>query len=86
MRASRIVAIVVAALSAMLLTGVIVAHASFGATDEGYGATLAAAEQNARITIQGDYGPCKDLDIYADGQLADGTWWADISGECSNYN
>ena len=86
MRVSRIVAIGVAALIAVLLTGVTGAYASFGATDEGYGATLAAAEHNAKLTIQGDYGPCTDLDIYAYGQGADGTWWADISGECSSYN
>jgi hypothetical protein len=86
MRASRIVAIAVAALIAVPLTGVTAASASFAARDDGYGPTLAAAEQNARLTIQGDYGPCKYLDIYDYGQLADGTWWADISGECSNYN
>jgi len=86
MRASRIVAIAVAALITVLLTGITSAYASFGATDEGYGPTLAAAEHNAKLTIQGDYGPCQDLVDYAYGQAVDGTWWVDVSGECSNYN
>jgi GTPase len=57
--------------------------ASFGATDDGEGATLALADQNARQTIEGDYGPCSNITVYAYGQNSDGTWWADVSGECS---
>jgi len=86
MKAARIVAIAVAALIAVPLVGSTAAYAEFAARDDGSGATLAAAEQNARITIMGDYGPCKDFDYYAYGQLANGTWWADVSAECSNYN
>jgi hypothetical protein len=86
MKVSRIVAIAGAVLIGVLLIGVTDAYAWFAAKDSGYGATLAAAEQNARITIIGDYGPCKDFDYYAYGQLASGTWWADVSAECSNYN
>ena len=57
--------------------------ASVGYSAEGYGPTLAAAQQNARKTLQGDEGPCTGVFTYADGQLADGTWWADVSGECA---
>lgn len=83
---ARIIGITIAALIAIPLTGVTAAYASFAATDEGFGSTLAAAEQNAKSTIQGDYGPCTNLDIYAYGQNASGTWWADISGECSAFH
>jgi hypothetical protein len=60
--------------------------AKFAARDEGFGATLVLAEQNARQTIQGDYGPCTNVTIYADGQFSNGTWWADVSGECSFFH
>ena len=48
MRRSRIIGMAVAALIAVPLTGVTAASASFAARDDGYGATLAAAEQNAK--------------------------------------
>ncbi len=60
--------------------------AKFAARDEGFGATLALAEQNARQTIQGDYGPCTNVIVYADGQNSSGTWWADVSGECTAFH
>jgi len=60
--------------------------AKFAATDDGFGPTLVLAEQNARQTIQGDYGPCTNVTVYADGQNSSGTWWADVSGECSFFH
>ena len=86
MKASRIVAIAVAALIAMLMIGVNVANASFSASFEGYGPTLAAAEQNAKFLLQGTDGPCKNVVYYDYGQLPDGTWFADISGDCGGFN
>ena len=71
------------------LAGVFTASAlpaSVGYSAEGYGPTLAAAEQDAKMTILGDYGPCQDYDYYADGQLAGGTWWAEVSAFCSTYH
>jgi hypothetical protein len=89
MRASRITVLAVAALSATPLAGVFTASAasalpaSVGYSAEGYGPTLAAAQQNARKTLQGDEGPCTGVITYADGQLSDGTWWADVAGDCA---
>jgi hypothetical protein len=83
---SRTIAIVVAALIAMSLIGVTAAYAFFIAKDSGSGPTLAAAEQNAKMNIIADYGPCEDFDYYAYGQLANGTWWADVEAECSSYH
>jgi hypothetical protein len=44
------------------------------------------AEQNAKRALQGDYGPCTQVALYDYGQNSDGTWWAVVSGECSNHN
>jgi len=58
--------------------------AETGASDSGTGPTLAAAKVNARINLNVDNGGgCLDLIYYADGQYSDGTWWADVSGECN---
>jgi hypothetical protein len=90
MRASRITVLAVAALIATPLAGLSIASAasaspaSIGYSQTGYGPTLAAAELDARKTLQGDDGPCTGVSIYAYGQLADGTWWADASGECND--
>lgn len=82
---ARIIGIIIAALLAIPLTGVAAAY-EFGATAQGVGATLADAEHSAHTIIEGDYGPCTQLVIYAYGQFADGTWWADISGQCTRVN
>jgi hypothetical protein len=63
-----------------------ISPAWFAARDDGYGATLAAAEQNAKATINGDYGPCKNFYYYDSGQLANGTWYTWVSAECSYYH
>jgi hypothetical protein len=95
-RASKITVLAVAALIATPLAGAAAAPASaahtvtpalFVATDEGFGATLAAAEQNARIQLIADYGPCyPPYDYYSDGQLSSGTWYAYVKAECSEYH
>ena len=83
MKINRIVAVAVATLIAVLLTGVTAAYA---ATDSGTGPTLAIAKVNARIAIMADYGHCSNLIYYAYGQGSDGTWWADVSGTCPGNN
>ncbi len=86
MRVTRITVLAVAALIATPLTGVFTASTgsvSMGYSAEGTGPTLAAAQQNARKILQGDAGPCTGVFTYADGQGSDGTWWADVSGECA---
>jgi hypothetical protein len=60
--------------------------AKFAARDEGFGPTLAAAEQNAKSTIQGDYGPCTGVIITSYGQSSNGMWWADVSGNCTAFH
>jgi hypothetical protein len=60
--------------------------ATFAATDEGFGATPAAAQQNARNTLNGDYGPCKNIVLIDDGQLSNGTWWAEVGGNCTAFH
>jgi len=59
----------------------------FEATDEGEGATLQAAERQAVMFLHGDYWGCvPPYTFTGDGQLADGTWWADIEELCQGYN
>jgi len=53
----------------------------------GYGPTLADAQQAADSQINDDYYDCK-LPYYliADGQQADGTWWAEVAANgCEGY-
>jgi hypothetical protein len=53
----------------------------------GYGATLADAQWAADSQIYADYYDCK-LPFYliADGQLADGSWWAEVAANgCQGY-
>ncbi len=82
MKASRIIGIGVPALMAVALVGATAANASVLGRDSANGPTLAAAEQNARISLLEDWGPCTGITYYAYGQLADGTWWVDVEGEC----
>ena len=98
MRAFWITVLSVAALTAAPLAGTAAASVSavhtikpaivyHGETDEGFGATLAAAEQNAAQNIRSDYGPCiQPFRYYADGQFTDGSWWADVSADCALTN
>jgi hypothetical protein len=52
----------------------------------GYGATLPAAESNARLELISDYGGCVGpYTIIGDGQNTDGSYWAEIEGECKSY-
>jgi hypothetical protein len=51
--------------------------------DTGYGTTLQAAEQQARVYLLGDYYGCVQPFVYiGDGQYANGTWWATIAATC----
>jgi hypothetical protein len=62
--------------------------ATFIGHDEGSGPTLAAAEQDAINQLYADYYGCiRPAFITSDGQLADGTWWADSEANgCQGYN
>jgi hypothetical protein len=96
MRAILIAVLSVAALTAAPLAGTAAASAPangfpppmwHGETDEGYGATLAAAELNAKQNIQSDFGLCRvPFNFYAYGQFTDGSWWADVSADCDLRN
>lgn len=55
-------------------------------TEYGYGATLTAAEQNARSQMYGDYYGCTVPILVADGQQTDGSWWAEEKANCKGYN
>lgn len=86
-----VAALIAAPLAAVPAASASTAHnvtpALFLARDHGTGPTLAIAEQNAQTQINGDYGPCHaPYDFYADGQYTNGTWWADVSAECTAYN
>jgi hypothetical protein len=60
--------------------------ATFVARETGYGATLSAAQFSARQQLVVDYGPCSGIVFVDDGQLASGTWWADVVGNCTAYH
>ncbi|GAA2016416.1 hypothetical protein GCM10009839_09980 [Catenulispora yoronensis] len=62
-------------------------HPAFIGHEEGRGATLDAAIQNARQLMYGDYVGCKaPFILVSDGQFADGTWWADLAANgCTGY-
>lgn len=62
-----------------------ISPATFIGRATGYGPTLAAAESAAQAQMLGDY-VCKPPDYLAsDGQLADGTWWATETANCTAY-
>jgi hypothetical protein len=98
MRAIWITVLSVAVLTAVPLAGPAVASASaahtnqlptryYAETDEGYGATLTLAEQNAKQTLQSDFGGCiVPFNFYAYGQFTDGSWWADVRANCNLLN
>jgi hypothetical protein len=51
--------------------------------ETGTGATLSAAEQQARTQFNGDYYGCvQPYVLVGDGQYANGTWWATLSATC----
>jgi hypothetical protein len=62
------------------------APAAFAAKDDGYGPTLAAAQLAARHQLVADFGPCTNIVVFADGQLSDGTWWAEAAGACQSFH
>jgi hypothetical protein len=99
MRAIWMTVLSVAVLTAVPLAGTAVASASaahtiktpitryYAETDEGYGATLTLAEQNAKQTLQSDFGGCiLPFTFYAYGQFTDGSWWADVRANCNLLN
>jgi hypothetical protein len=59
----------------------------FIGTEDGYGPTLAAATQAADEQMYGDYYGCQQpFYLVADGQLANGTWWAEVKANgCKGY-
>jgi hypothetical protein len=63
-----------------------VAPATFVARDDGYGPTLSAAQSAARTQLLADYGPCSGIVLIADGQLSNGTWWAQVGGNCQYFH
>ncbi len=60
--------------------------ATFVARDDGYGATLSAAEFAAREQLLADYGPCSGIVLISDSQLSNGTWWAEVGGNCEYFH
>jgi len=62
------------------------APATFVARDDGYGATLSAAQFAAHEQLLADYGPCSNIVLVADSQLSNGTWWAEVAGNCEYFH
>lgn len=60
--------------------------ATFPAHETANGATLAAAQSTARSELNGDYGPCSGFFLIADGQNADGSWWAEVGATCTAFH
>lgn len=52
----------------------------------GYGATLAAAEQDATSQLYGDYSGCGPVTLEGSGQRANGSWVATIGATCRYLN
>ena len=63
-----------------------VAPATFVARDDGYGATLSDAQFAAREQLLVDYGPCSGIVLIADSQFSNGTWWAEVGGNCEYFH
>ena len=52
-----------------------------------YGATLAAAEQDALTLLSELYIGCTaPFTFYSYGERSNGTWWADVEAECKSVN
>lgn len=60
---------------------------TFVGIEYGEGATLDAAIQNANFQMNGDYYGClRPYYVVADGQYADGSWWAEVHANgCKGY-
>lgn len=67
--------------------GQVVRPYTFIGTEYGYGATLSAATWAADEQMYGDYYGCvQPFYLVADGQLANGTWWAEVKANgCKGY-
>jgi hypothetical protein len=78
--------LIAAATSFGTVTAASAAPATFVARDDGYGATLSAAEFAAREQLLADYGPCSGIVLITDSQLASGTWWAEVGGNCEYFH
>jgi hypothetical protein len=59
---------------------------TFTVRETGHGATLAAAEQDVRNQLYGDYSGCGPVTLESDSQLADGSWQATIGATCRYLN
>jgi hypothetical protein len=62
------------------------ATTTFVARDDGTGATLSEATFAARRQLLADYGPCSNIVLVSDHQLSNGTWWAQVAGNCEYFN
>jgi hypothetical protein len=85
-RRSALLVVALAAVATSLggaVASATVAPATFVAHETGFGATLAAAEANARSEMNGDYGPCTGFFLTDDGQNASGIWFADMAANCT---
>ena len=62
-------------------------HVAVIGHEEGYGPTLDSAILNAEQQMYGDYVGCKlHFVVVADGQYANGSWWADVDANgCTGY-
>ncbi|MFL6113622.1 MAG: hypothetical protein ACJ786_20000 [Catenulispora sp.] len=74
--------------TAAAATGGSVRSYTFTGTEYGYGATLDDAIHTANAQMVGDYYGCRrPYYLVADGQIADGTWWAEVKADgCQGYN
>jgi hypothetical protein len=73
--------------SAALRIGPSVRPSTFTAYEDGYGATLAAAETDAKSYFNGDYYGCDhNFFLYSSSQLADGSWTATMAERCTGWN
>ena len=93
MPATRITRLAATAImAAASITGAIAmagpAHASIVGKDDGYGATLQAAERNALGDLHADYYGCQAPAYYYDyGQGGGGqAWYAWVEETCQGYN
>lgn len=92
--AALAVATVLTAPSATAVTTTSAGHAAtarpaygFIGREEGFGPTLDDAIRVAKQQMYGDYVGCKlPFILVDDGQLANGTWWADVDANgCTGY-
>lgn len=83
MRALMISIFAIAALIVVPLAGGTAASASIIGRDQGFGTTVAAAEQNAKMYLLDDYAGCVPPFYYYNiGQNSSGTWYAWVDATC----